>query len=111
MVTFDKGGRVARLGEGVWLDARQTGILFAQLASSGRTARLVDWDRTRDPSATRRIEDFLEQKGPADKQTLLLALSMSVLTAFEIDDANEGRRYLAEGTRSGGYTITRETEL
>lgn len=112
VVTFDKGGRVARLAPGARLDARQVGILFAQLgAPAERQAHLLEWDRDRDPNATRRIEGLLSRRGPDDKQTLLLALSMGVLTRFEVRDPAQGVRYLLEGDRSAGYSVVDQSPV
>ncbi len=108
MVTFDKGGRVARLMPGAMLDARQAGILISQTepgtGPGGRLATLTGWDRDANPAATRRMEELLLAKGPTDKGTLLLALSMGVLQDFDVR-TDEGTVAHLSGDRVRGFKV------
>lgn len=105
MVTFDKGARVARLDPGTVLDARQVGILLAQLDGTKRKGRLVEWDRAHDPGATKRIDDLVAAKGPEAKTTLMIALSMGVLRTFEVEDTDADTTVRITGDRGKGYTV------
>lgn len=109
VVTFDKGNRVARLEPGATLDGRQVGILLSRMGTDGCTAKLVHWDATHDPGATKRMEGLLATKGPDAKTTLLLALSMSVLRKFTFHDGADHVDVELEGDRAAGYAVVRVT--
>ena len=107
MVTFDKGARVARLEAGATLDARQVGILVSQTGPGGpggSIATLTGWDHATNAATAQRIEGRLAQKGPTDKGTLLLALSMGVLQGFDLRPGN-GTVVHLRGDRVRGFTV------
>ena len=108
MVTFDKGARVPRLAPGVRLDDRQVGILLAHVGPGrDHTAELLEWDRGRGAATTTRMERLLDDKGPHDRQTLLLALSMSTLRRFSVSGPDG--HFVLEGDRAAGYRVTDTT--